>query len=173
MKSLNHNLSAWYVLNSKPQKEGFLYQQLKLRGLDIFYPRIKVKPVNPRSRRVRPYFPGYLFVRLDLAAFSYSKLAWIPGLQRILAFDGAPARVPDEVINQLKLKMDQLKDQQVAPHSILKPGQAVWIDDPRFKGYEAIFDTCLDGRERVRVLIKMLNGHQVPLELPEALVSWK
>jgi len=138
-----------------------------------FYPRLQTKPVNPRSRTVRPYFPGYLFVHLDMAAYGFSKLAWIPGSRRILAFGGTPATVPDVVINQLRIKMEQLKDPQEKACDSLKPGQAICIDDPRFTGYEAIFDARLDGRGRVRVLLKLLSDHQVPLELPEAMVSRK
>jgi hypothetical protein len=35
-----------------------------------------------------------------------------------------------------------------------------------FSGYEAIFDACLSGDERVWVLLKLLNRQQIPLELP-------
>ena len=81
---------AWYVLNSKPRKENLLWQQLKELDLETFYPRLHVNPVNPRSRKVRPYFPGYLFVNVDLSEFGFSKIAWVPGLKRIVAFDGKP-----------------------------------------------------------------------------------
>jgi hypothetical protein len=35
-----------------------------------------------------------------------------------------------------------------------------------FRGYEAIFDTRIDGQERVRVLLEMLKQHRVPVEMP-------
>jgi hypothetical protein len=35
-----------------------------------------------------------------------------------------------------------------------------------FSSYEAIFDVRLSGDERVRVLLKLLNRQQIPLELP-------
>ena len=34
-----------------------------------------------------------------------------------------------------------------------------------FQGYEAIFDTRLDGQERVRVLLQMLNDRRVLVEM--------
>ena len=57
----------WYALRSKPCKEDILWRQVGLRGFECFYPRLRVKPVNPRSRKIRPYFPGYMFVRADLS----------------------------------------------------------------------------------------------------------
>ena len=59
---------SWYVIHSKPRKENQVYSQLQARAIETFYPTIRVKPVNPRSAKIRPYFPGYLFVRVDLDA---------------------------------------------------------------------------------------------------------
>ena len=57
---------SWYVLHSKPRKEEFLAEQLELRKIETFAPCIRVQVVNPRARKVKPYFPGYIFVRTDL-----------------------------------------------------------------------------------------------------------
>lgn len=165
--------AAWYVLQSKPKKEDFLWRQLRLRNFTTFYPRIRVNPVNPRSRKVKPYFPGYLFAHLDLAVQGYSKLAWIPGLQRLITFDGTPTPIPEVVIEQLKTRLAQLKQDPRSFEDLPEPGQAVNIIDERFAGYEAIFDARLDGSGRVRVLLKLMGDQQVPLELPESQVKRK
>ena len=57
----------WYALRSKTRKEDIVWKQVNSRGIEVFFPRIRVHPVNPRSRKIKPYFPGYMFVRLDLA----------------------------------------------------------------------------------------------------------
>ena len=64
----------WYVLRSKPQKEFHLFDQVLARGLECFFPRINVNPVNPRSKKVRPFFPGYMFINADLESGT-SKIA--------------------------------------------------------------------------------------------------
>ncbi|PIU33441.1 transcription/translation regulatory transformer protein RfaH, partial [Candidatus Shapirobacteria bacterium CG07_land_8_20_14_0_80_39_12] len=56
----------WYVLHSKPNKEELLWEQLNIRKVETFYPRIRVQTVNPRARKVKAYFPGYVFVHVDL-----------------------------------------------------------------------------------------------------------
>ena len=65
----------WYALRSKPNKEEALWRELTARSYEVFYPQLHVQPVNPRSRKVLPYFPGYLFINIDLLAVGYSALA--------------------------------------------------------------------------------------------------
>ena len=73
--------SSWYVLHSKPNREDFLFTQLLYRELKVFYPRLHVNPINPRARKVKPFFPGYLFVNVDKENSSLSHLAYIPSLE--------------------------------------------------------------------------------------------
>jgi len=56
----------WYALRSKPHKEEAVLHQVVTRGYEVFYPRLRVKPVNPRARKIQPYFPGYMFIHVDL-----------------------------------------------------------------------------------------------------------
>ncbi len=42
-----------------------------------------------------------------------------------------------------------------------------------FAGYEAIFDLRLSGSERVRVLLKMLNNRNLPIELDSQQIEKK
>ena len=69
----------WYVLRSKPRKEEFLSEQLESRRVDTYCPRIRVQVVNPRARKVRPYFPGYVFVHADIQQTGLSAFQYIPG----------------------------------------------------------------------------------------------
>ena len=70
-------MMQWYVLQSKPQKESLLHDQLCLRGIEAYYPRLYLKPANPRARKSRPYFPGYLFIHVDLENTGLSRLQWM------------------------------------------------------------------------------------------------
>ncbi|MCA9935314.1 MAG: transcription termination/antitermination NusG family protein, partial [Anaerolineales bacterium] len=69
----------WYVLRTKPKKELFVYQQLLAREVALYFPSMRVKPVNPRAAKVRPFFPGYLFVQADLDVDGYNAFNWLPG----------------------------------------------------------------------------------------------
>ena len=78
----------WYAINSHPHKEDALYRQVQSQGIEAFYPCVRVNPVNPRSKKIRPYFPGYLFVHVDLEATGDSLFQWLPHAR-------GPARGPN------------------------------------------------------------------------------
>ena len=164
------NLS-WYVLHSKPNKESFLFTQLNHLKIEAFYPRLQVKPVNPRARKVKPFFPGYLFVHVDLDQTPLSSLAWVPGVRRLVSFDDEPATVQDEVIAEIRQNVMRINQQQSQPDHGLKRGDPVLIQDGPFKGYHAIFDTALEGSERVRVLIEFIRDNQIRLQVPTEMVK--
>jgi transcription antitermination factor NusG len=161
----------WYVLRSKANKEDALWRELLARNYEVFYPQIQVKPVNPRSRKVRPYFPGYLFINIDLPQVGFSALAWLPHSYGLVSFDAEPALVPEILITALHRHMDAINDANGELFNGVKEGDVVSIQSGPFTGYEAIFDTRLSGSERVRVLLKLLNRHQIPLELPASQIK--
>jgi len=156
----------WYVLHSKPNMEHMLYNQLLLRKLEAFFPRLRVNPVNPRSRSLVPYFPGYLFANLDLDQTPLSSIAWLPGMQRLVSFDNEPACVPDHLINAIEKQLELANQSAQDPFLGLHPGDRVRIEKGPFAGYDAIFDLRLSGSERARVLIQFLHDRQVRLEVP-------
>jgi transcriptional antiterminator RfaH len=155
----------WYALQTHPRKEDALWNELEARNIEVFYPHVRVKPVNPRSRKVRPYFPGYLFVHLDLDVVGISFLRWMPHTRGLVSFAGEPATVPDGLVFALKRKLEELQveSQELLPG--VRRGDLVQVDAGPFGGYLAVFDTRLPGTERVRVLLKMLNDRQLSIEM--------
>ncbi len=156
---------AWYAINSHPNKENLLWKQLEQRGYECYYPRIKVNPVNPRSRKIRPYFPGYLFIRVDIEAVGLSTFQWMPYAKSLVSFGGDPPQVPEPFIRALQAKLDTIQKKGGEFFIDIQAGDQVSIKAGPFEGYQAIFDTRLDGSERVRILLKMLSDHYVPVEL--------
>ena len=156
----------WYAIQSKPQKEDLLCEQLRMREIETFFPRIRVQPVNPRARRIKPYFPGYVFACVDLEQVGQSTLDWTPGAIGMVNFGGEPAPVSDHLISGLRQHLDMINDSANDMSGRFQPGDVVAIHWGPFAGYEAVFDACLPGRERVKVLLKMLESYQMQIELP-------
>ena len=159
-------MNAWYVLHSKPRKEEFLLDQLLSHRFEAYCPLLRVTPVNPRARTIRPYFPGYVFIYVDLSQEKASSLQWMPGSTGFVSFDGQPAHVPDGLIPLLRQKVDEINAAGGETLHEIEPGQPVRVTGGPFTGYEAIFDVRLPGSERVRVLLKLIQKRQVPVELP-------
>jgi transcription antitermination factor NusG len=155
----------WYVLHSKPMKEAFLWEQLSLHRIESFFPCIHIQPLNPHARKVKPYFPGYIFGYVDLEQINLSTLQWMPGAAGIVSFGGMPSSVPDHVIAAIRRRVDEINTAGRGWLDRLKRGDIVTIQEGPFSGYDAIFDARLSGEARVRVLLKLLNTRQFPLEL--------
>ena len=156
----------WHVVQSKPRKEQFLYEQLRSRQLNVFFPCIHVQPVNPRCSTIRPYFPGYLFACIDLAVAGSSVLEWIPGAIGIVAFGGQPAEIPERFIHVLRHHLNAVNSGCRAMPEKFKRGEPVIVESGPFHGYEAIFDAGLPGQQRAQVLLSMLQGRRLRVELP-------
>jgi transcription antitermination factor NusG len=163
---------AWHVLHSKPSREKFLCEQLRSHELEAYCPQLRVHPANPRARRFKPFFPGYVFVRVALEQIKLSTLQWMPGATGLVSFGGAPASVPDALIRAIRQRADEIGDSIGEGNAKLKPGDEVVIVGGPFDGYEAIFESRLSGSERARVFLMYLQAQQ-KLDLPWAQIQYK
>ena len=159
-------MEKWYVARSKPRNEELLWKQFCLRNLEAYYPSIKVQTVNPRSRQLQSYFPCYIFVHVDLNLISKSTLDWMPGSAGLVSFGDEPAYIPDNLVYEIKQRINNLDNELDITHPPLCKGDKVIIHNGSFKGYEGVFDTKLSGADRVRVLLSLMNNRFINIELP-------
>jgi len=151
------NALVWYALRSKPHKESFVYQQLLANNIEAYYPMLKVKPINPRSSSIRSFFPGYMFVRLDLENSPMAITQWLPGTIGLVQFDGIPGPVPDGFIVELKRRLKTLEEAGGMMLSELRQGDQVHIVSGAMEGYDAVFDARLNGTQRVQILLDIMG----------------
>ena len=164
-------MKHWYALQSKPQQENFLWGQLCMRNIDAYYPRIRVQTVNPRSKKIKPYFPGYMFVNVDLDQVGVSTIQWMPGVARMLSFGNEFAPIPDHLMQAIRERVDTINASDSEMFASLKQGDIVVLRSGVFAGYEAIFDTRLPGHDRVRVLLNLLENRQFRMVVPTGQIS--
>ena len=167
----------WYALRSKPNKEEALWREL---GGDrqVFYPYVRVRPINPRSRRLRAYFPGYLFVRMNHLAAGPAAFSTTPHAQGLICFGGEAADVPDGLVAALQARVNEINEAggeehnpRGKPEPRFRCGDKVAIKEGPFAGYQAVFDEHLAGDERVRVLLQLLQSQPMKLDLPAGQVQ--
>ncbi|MGB7538423.1 MAG: transcription termination/antitermination NusG family protein [Anaerolineales bacterium] len=155
----------WYALHSKPNHENLLWEQLTLREIEAFLPCVNAKTVNPRARKTRPIFPGYVFVHFDFSLHGESGLQWIPGASGLVKFGNDFGYIPDNLIHGIRRRVEEMQAGVGEPLPTARPGDKVIIQDGPFKGYEAVFDGRLSGSERVRVLLRLFQREAIPLHL--------
>jgi transcription antitermination factor NusG len=163
----------WYALRSKPNREDALWREAGARGFQVYYPRVRVQPVNPRARKVKAYFPGYMFVQADMSVVGFSTFAWLPYSNGLVFCGSEPSPVPEALVNAIRRHLDGVNAAGGELFAGLKTGDVVSIQDGPFAGYEAIFDSRLPGNQRVRVLLQLLTKQSVPLELPSGAIQRK
>jgi len=163
----------WYVLRSKPNREEFLEGQLLSRNVEVYFPRLRANPVNPRARKFKPYFPGYLFIRIDLEKNLASNLERIPGVANLVNFGGETPDIPDHLLNAIRVKVDEINAAGGRKKAPLQAGTLVKIEKGPFEGYEGIVDERIPGKERVRVLLNFLQNRKLAVELPADHVNAK
>ena len=115
---------------------------------------------------MRPYFPGYLFVRTRLEDVGQSVFAWLPFVNGLVSFGAEPAVVPEELVGMLKRRVDEINAAGGLQMVGLVKGDTVLIHGGPFDKYEAIFDAHVGGSERVHVLLRLLEQRQVRVDLP-------
>ncbi len=135
------------------------------KGLDIFYPRLRVNPVNPRASKIKPFFPGYMFVHADIEAQGMGAFMWMPHSLGLVCFGGLPGKVPDSVINGLRQMVDASQTVDDVSFKGLKRGDRVRVVSGPLSGYEGIFEVGLSGGDRVKVLLTLLHDNFKTVEL--------
>jgi transcriptional antiterminator RfaH len=151
----------WYVVYTKPHKEEQAQFHLRMKGLEVFFPRLDLARVVEKRKRIIPLFPNYLFVRVNLQTESHYVI-WSPGVKRLVSFGERPIPLDDGIVNFLQ---QQTNDEGVIKaRSQLRPGQEVEIRGGPFDGLFAIIQDPPDDRGRVKVLLKLLS-RQISVEV--------
>jgi len=151
----------WYVVYSKPRKEEQAQFHLRLKNLDVFFPRLDLVRVAEKRKRLIPLFPNYLFVRIHLPTEFYY-VSWSPGVKRIVSFGDKPIPLDEKVVDFLRQQTDP--EGIIKAHSQLRPGQEVEIRGGPFDGLIAIIQDPPDAKGRVKILLKLLS-RQISVKL--------
>jgi len=151
------NMEQWYTLYTKSKSEYQVVAALQERGFQTYLPETVSVKGRQKGKNIA-FFPRYLFVKVDFEAVGLSQVQWTPGLRRIVSFDSRPVSVPNEVIDLIGRKLDEIKTTGGWPARAFKPGDPVRITNGPFRDMPAIFDGPTTPTERVQVLLKIL-GH--------------
>jgi transcriptional antiterminator RfaH len=148
-------MRQWYTLHTKPNAEYQVAATLHKRGIETYL--AEIESPNRKGREKKPFFPCYLFVRVDLEVTGLSQVQWTPGLRRIVAFDDRPVPLSDEVINLIQRRLEGVNAGGEPPIHPFHAGETVRITDGPLAGMQAIFEGPSTPSERVQVLLTFLG----------------
>ncbi len=160
---LQQEMRQWYVVYSKPRKEEFAEFILRQKGIEVFFPRLRLPGSLRRRRQTVPLFPNYLFVKIQVFSEEYHYVTWSPGVNRLVSFNSIPVPLNTDVVAFL---MDQSTDEgTITARSNLMSGQEVQINGGPFDGLIGIIQNPPDAKGRVKLLLNLLS-REVKVAVP-------
>ncbi|MDQ0394799.1 transcription termination/antitermination protein NusG [Labrys monachus] len=156
----------WYAVQTRAYCEVGADQQLRRQGFVCFLPQVAKTVRHARKlRTVRaPFFPGYLFVGLDLAFDRWRSVNGTFGVARLVMVGDRPIAVPAGVVEALRDLIDETG--LVRLDGGLRIGQKVEVTAGPFAQALGELER-LDGAGRVRVLLDIMGG-KVPVIIDRA-----
>jgi transcriptional antiterminator RfaH len=145
----------WFALYTKPHKEYLVQGLLHNQQVETYLPESAVAMRRRDRRSTKPFFPHYLFARLDPHSDQMAKVRWTPGLRRIVSAGGQPVPIPNEVVAHIRHRLETMDEEM--PVSPFEHGAIVHVTRGPFEGLNAMFDRALSPEGRVRVLLEIMG----------------
>jgi transcriptional antiterminator RfaH len=153
----------WYAAYVKSRTEAITASGLEHAGFQVFAPRIRTHHPQ-RGTASAPLFPGYLFIRHNLKEHGWPQLNRVPQALGLVQFDGVAAPIPDEVIDDLMRRLDEMNS-TAGLWNTFRVGDTVRIRSGRLDSLAQVISEARSPQARVRVLMEFL-GKQVSTEVP-------
>jgi transcription antitermination factor NusG len=158
-------VSKWYAIYTCPRHEKIVQQQLDAKNVECYLPIYQsLRRWNDRTALIDlPLFPGYLFVRIPLSA--RLRVLTVPGVVRIVSFNGKPASLTNEEIDALRASVNM---QAAEPYPYLAKGKRIRIKSGPLKGLEGV---VMRRKNKLRAVISIhsiMQSYAVELDLADA-----
>ena len=140
----------WYALYTAPRHEKQVADRINQQGLSSFLPLYRsVRRWKDRRKELSlVLFPGYVFVRMQLQ--NRFRVLQLPGAVRLVSFNGQPAALPEEEIENLKSRL--AGSGNIEPHPYLIAGRRVRVRSGPLQGLEGII---LRTKDRCRIVLSI------------------
>lgn len=152
----------WYVALTRPFSDRLATGALEAAGIEVYSPKIKA-PHRRLGENLVPLFPGYMFVRCNLQD-DMSAIRQSPLLRGLLHFGGLPPAVPDEVVENVAQRVEEV-NQQGGLRARFKPGDRVSVAIGSTEALGEVIQANLPPQARVSVLIEFM-GRLVRAQVP-------
>jgi len=168
---MTDQLTRWYVAQTRVNCEAQAVRNLSRQGYAVYCPRYR------RSRRharkveavIKPLFPRYLFVAIDLTTQRWRSIYSTLGVSHLITCDERPLALPEGVIEDIRKREDGDGFVRLQNRISFSPGEKVRVIGRAFADTLALFEGQGD-RERVSILMDLL-GRQVRVVLPVDMIA--
>jgi transcription antitermination factor NusG len=126
----------WYAAYTCANREKRVAELLEVREVEYFLP-LHSSVRRWKDRRVMlelPLFPGYVFVRMAMR--DRLQVQTVPGVARLVGFDGSPTALPEQDIEVLRTSLADAV--RAEPHPYLSAGRRVRMRSGPLAGMEGV-----------------------------------
>jgi transcription antitermination factor NusG len=142
-------MRQWYVLNTKPKKEGQVERLFQEAGFEVYNPKIR------QDNRVSPFFPGYEFLKFE-HPLEYRLVKYTRGVKKVVGNPEGPIPVPDVAVDEIRAReingLVELEKYGEEP----AVGDEIEIMEGPMKGLRGIFTKEMSQKERVLILLNFV-----------------
>ena len=152
---------CWYVVHTKPNEEVRASHHLARQGFSVYLPRYAKTRRHARKidTVLRPLFPRYLFIALDLARDRWRSIQSTFGVVGLVILAELPAPLPSGAVEAIKARESAEGHVRLGLALGLGIGSRVKLLDGVFADHGGVLDRIADER-RIAVLLQLL-GRQV------------
>lgn len=148
--------TTWFLAQFKPNSHNIAERNLVRQGFRTFLPmqEATTRARGKFSTQMRPLFPGYIFVALDMLQGGWRAVNSTYGITRLVSLGKEPTPVPLDLVSQLMLRCDRAG--KLLPPKRLKPGDQVMLAKGPFTDFVATIESIAPER-RVWVLMEIMG----------------
>jgi transcriptional antiterminator RfaH len=151
-------MNCWYTVSTKNNLEFVALENLERQSIYTYLPKIYKYSIDKKKIAKKLYsafFPGYLFVKLDIEKDRWQTINSTIGVNKIISFGSGPISISDYIVEEIK----KLEDANgiIKNNNIFQKNDSIIINGGVFSGSTALFDKYTSGKNRVNVLLNMMG----------------
>jgi transcription elongation factor/antiterminator RfaH len=149
----------WYAVQTRPRGESLALRHLQNQKFEVYCPRRRRTRMIGRNKvtTLNAFFPGYLFVSIDLERQRWRSVNGTIGVLRLVGFGGAQSGRPSPVPRGLVERFRELSHgDELRFEESLSPGDAVRVTAGPLSELCGVLETAGD-LERVTILVDILS----------------
>ena len=157
-------MKQWFVVQTKAGAEDKAAWHLHNQKYDIYLPRYRkqIRRAGKTQMALRPVFPGYLFVQIDMATQHWRSINGTIGVISLVSFGDYPQPIADAIIDDMR-NHEQDGVVTILPEGF-KRGDCLRVREGAFSGCSALLEE-VSSDKRVILLLSMM-GREVRIAAP-------
>ena len=154
----------WFILQFKSNSHHLAAKNLNRQGFETFLPLYDTtsRRLSQFTNTSKPLFPGYMFIRFDIAESDWHKINNTYGVSRLITFNSTLKSIPTIFVDHLMKRYDL--SGKLIPIKKLKKGDQVTVLKGPFANFIATVEKY-EADHRIWILMDLM-GRKTEIQVP-------